>query len=122
MASNEKKKSLLNDFKHNKLESTNQIDNTLFEEDQILKDLPNTSIRLQVATLNKINAIKNVIIFETLDDIINEAIDKYIETYNTNKQSEIKSERQRHNELKIRKAIRKKNKLKKKKLNKIKSI
>jgi hypothetical protein len=110
MASSEKKKSLLNDFKHNKLESTNQIDNTLFEEDQILKDLPNTSIRLQVATLNKINAIKNVIIFETLDDIINEAIDKYIETYNTNKQSEIESERQRLNEFKIRQAIRKKNK------------
>src|SRR5699024_11923948 len=108
--SNDVNKSLLNYFKHNKIESTEKIDNTLFEDDQILKDLPNTSIRLQVSTLNKINAVKNVVIFETLDNVINEAIDKYIKTYSKSKQSEIEFEKQRLNEFKIRQAIRKKNK------------
>src|SRR5699024_9188299 len=110
MLSNDGKKSLLNDFKQIKLESIEKIDNNHFENDQILKDVPNTSIRLQVSTLNKINAVKNVVIFEALDNVINEAIDKYIKTYSKSKQSEIEFEKQRLNEFKIRQAIRKKNK------------
>ncbi len=98
-----KKDSLLNQT------HTSSLNNSFINHKQKTERLPETSLRIKGDTHSKINALKKVEMTDSLNEILDVALDEYVQSLPKDKQIEIKDMVDRENEYKLRKA-RKKNK------------
>ncbi|MEB7040061.1 hypothetical protein [Staphylococcus gallinarum] len=94
------KKSLMNKVEGN-------LDNSFINKEQKLNILPQTSLRVKGATHSKISVLKKLEMVESVDEILDEALNLYIAKYPKEKQDRINSLIMEENDYKIKKARKK---------------
>ncbi|EGQ0541957.1 hypothetical protein [Staphylococcus aureus] len=97
------KKSLISDAKNN-------LDNKFINKSQKIRNLPQTSIRVKGVTHSKIVVLKRLEMVESIDEILDEALELYINRFSEEKQKEIKTLVNEENDYKIKKVRKQNNK------------
>ncbi|EWJ88106.1 TPA: hypothetical protein ACF9H0_002443 [Staphylococcus aureus] len=92
------KKSLMDNLE------TSNLNNSFINQKQKTENLPETSLRIKGDTHSKINAIKKVEMKESLNTVLDMALEKYISSLNKEKREEIRELTESENEYKLRKA------------------
>ncbi|WP_341775894.1 hypothetical protein [Staphylococcus hyicus] len=94
------KKSLISDVQNN-------LDNKFINGTQKVESLPQTSLRIKGNTHSKLIVLKKLEMAESADEILDEALDMYIEKYSTDKKNTIKRLIEEENDYKIKKSRKK---------------
>lgn len=86
----------------NKMESN--LDNSFINKEQKFNSIPRTSIRVKGITHSKISVLKRLEMVDSIDDLLDEALNLYISKFSQDKQNKIEKMIMEENELKIKKA------------------
>lgn len=89
----------------NKTESN--LDNSFINKKQKTDSIPRTSIRVQGVTHSKINVLKKIEMVDSIDELLDEALNLYIAKFSQDKQNKIEKMIMEENEFKIKKARKK---------------
>lgn len=89
----------------NKTESN--LDNSFINKKQKIDSIPRTSIRVQGVTHSKINVLKKIEMVDSIDELLDEALNLYIAKFSQDKQNKIEKMIMEENEFKIKKARKK---------------
>lgn len=85
------------------------LNNTFINKNQKLKNLPYSSLRVKGDTHSKLNVLKKLEMADSVDDVLEKAIELYIEKLPNEKKEEIQSLVNQENDYKIKKAMKKAN-------------
>lgn len=85
-----------------KMESN--LDNSFINKEQKLNSVPRTSIRVKGVTHSKISVLKRLEMVDSIDELLDEALNLYISQFPKEKQNKIEKMIMEENELKIKKA------------------